>query len=246
MKVGIKEYIKQFIYSIVSRSDYLKSLFKKLYTGVVEKRENDSRNAIFKDNAIQVLKEFTDCLDSNRIEYTLAFGSLLGAVREKGFIQHDLDIDITIWYENNESFIQECLKQAGFLMTHSFSVDKNASGREETYEKQGVSIDVFYIYNAINQYPYCCDFVKFPDTVDWTMSIYKHGGLLPRRIELPWTKERIRTEFESLSLYIPRNANELLEMRYGSDYLIPNPNWTNKLDHPHIVTWTDKIAHYSK
>lgn len=245
MRVGAKEYIKQLVYSIVSRNKYLKNLTKRLYSRMVEKRSNEAQNTVFKDNAVQVLKEFTDCLDLNQIEYTLAFGSLLGAVREKGFIKHDLDIDVTVWYENNESIIQGCLRQAGFRMVHSFSVDNNASAREETYEKSGVHVDVFYIYEAIDQYPYCCDFVKFPDSVDWAMSIHKHGGLLPRRIELPWTKERVRTDFESLSLFIPRNSHELLEMRYGPNYMVPNPNWINELDHPHIVTWTEKVARYS-
>lgn len=244
MKVSLYEHFKQLIYDLVSRNSSLKSISKRLYSYLVEKRSVKGRNLVFKNNAIEVLKEFTDCLDQNQVEYTLAFGSLLGAIREKGFIKHDLDIDVTIWYENNELFIKSCLNNSGFRMIHSFSVDNGASALEETYEKNGVTIDIFYLYDAVNQLPYCCDFVKFPDSVDWTMSLFKHGGLLPRRIELPWTKERIRTVFETLYLYIPQNAQELLEKRYGPDYMTPNPNWVNSLEHPFIVNWTEKIGHY--
>jgi len=246
MKVGIREHLKQFVYSAVSKSSFLKNALKRIYIQTIEKPSNETRNNAFKNNAISVLKEFTDCLDLNGLEYTLTFGSLLGAIRERGFINYDLDIDIAIWYDKSDiSLIHSCLGSAGFKMVHRFSVDNDESACEETYEKSGVSIDVFYIYDAIERLPYCCDFVKFPDSVDWTMSVFKHGGLLPRRFELPWTRERIRTDFESLSLYIPKNSEVILRLRYGDDYMIPNPHWVNRLDHPYIVVWEDKIAKYT-
>lgn len=242
MKVGFFEIVKQVLYDVFRHCGPIMKWLKVIYDKLFDNRVKIKRNSIFRDNATAVLKAFTDCLDQNHIEYTLAFGSLLGAVREHGFIKHDLDIDVTIWYENNVGYIQSSLFDSGFRMIHCFSVDNDLSGREETYEKDGVTIDVFYLYKAISDHPYCCDFVKFSDSVDWRMSIYKHGGLLPRRIELPWTKERVRTDFESLSLFIPQNAHEILQMRYGSDYMTPNPNWENKLKHPYIINWTEKTA----
>lgn len=246
MKVGFWEHLKQFIYIHFYRNSHSKRFFKSLYKRMFERHKVNNRNTLFRQNAISVLKAFTDCMDRNDVEYTLAFGSLLGAVREKGFINHDLDIDVAIWYDGREGLIQTYLEKEGFRRIHCFTVDDSLSAREDTFEKDGVTIDIFYLYEAVDRLPYCCDFVKFPDTVDWTMSIYKHGGLLPRRIELPWDKVRVRTPFESLSLFIPRNAHEILRMRYGEDYMIPNPNWVNRLDHPYIVNWDEKIAIYTE
>ena len=50
MRVGAKEYIKQLVYSIVSRNKYLKNLTKRLYSRMVEKRSNEAQNTVFKDN----------------------------------------------------------------------------------------------------------------------------------------------------------------------------------------------------
>ena len=69
-----------------------------------------------------------------------------------------------------------------------------------------------------------------------------HGGLIARRLELPIYKERVLVEFEGLKLYVPKNYDEILKFRYGSDYMTPNPNWTIKSYDNHIVIWEGKIG----
>lgn len=239
------EFTKQCLYDMFEGTA-LKKYLKSFYLKHTENKNKAERNVVFKEHAISVLKSFIECMDSNSIEYTLAFGSMLGAVREHGFIKHDLDIDTHIWYNGNCEHIQSCLEKYGFELIHYFSVDDDKNGREETYIKDGVTIDIFYIYEAINDLPYCCDFVKFKDSVDWTMSNYKHGGLLPRRIELPFSRDRKLTKFEGVDVYIQANAHEILSMRYGSDYMIPNPGWVNGFNNPHVIEWSEKIAKYCK
>lgn len=242
---SIIEFIKQLLYDIFEGTA-MKKYLKAFYLKHVIKKDQIERNAVFKEHAVSVLKSFKECMDANNIEYTLAFGSMLGAVREHGFIKHDLDLDTNIWYNGNCEYIQKCLEEYGFKLIHFFSVDDDKNGREETYIKDGVTIDIFYIYDAIQDLPYCCDFVKFKDSVDWTMSNYKHGGLLPRRLELPFSRNRVMAEFEGVEVYIQENAHEILSMRYGSDYMVPNPGWVNGFDNPHIIEWYGKIAKFTK
>lgn len=206
-----------------------------------------SRNKAFRKKGLSVLMDFHKCMEQNGYHYTLAFGTLLGAVREKGFIRHDLDIDVYLWNEEWNDRLRQCLRSYGFDLESAFLVDDGLSGREETYIKDGVSIDIFYIYPAVNQLPYCCDFISpYYDAPTRETCMKKYGGLQPRRLEMPFEQKRELCKFETVELYIPQNAKELLEFRYGKDFMIPNPNWTITSFDNHIVVWQDKKGIYYK
>lgn len=201
------------------------------------------RNNMFRKNGVRVISDFDKCFKENGLSYTLAFGTMLGAVREHGFIQHDLDIDVFMWAEDYSPKIQQSLEAYGFKLEHAFVIDKGNSGREETYSKMGVSIDIFYIYPPINIYNYTCDFQPFKDCVTLQNSQEKNGGVHARRLEIPVSRERVKMLFEGIELYIPSNYDEFLRFRYGDDYMIPNPRWFNG-ENPHIIDWDEKIAQF--
>lgn len=221
----------------------VKKLFKPLYYPIktlIQRRGNKA----FKKNSLSVISEFTSCLDKNRIPYTIAFGTLLGGIREKGFIKHDCDIDLAMWIDERPENLPEILSEVGFKLEHTFSIENATLGLEETYTKAGVGIDIFYFFPAINKHPYCCDFLVCDGTATYASSMKKHGRVLARRIEMPMTRERMVVDFEGLKLYAPINAHELLEFRYGSDYMIPNPKWSVTSFDNHIVRWPEVKAVY--
>lgn len=228
----------------VAKIPFAKSILKPFYYPY-KKRVDERRNRMFRENGVQVISDFDKCFKENGLVYTLAFGSMLGAIREHGFIKHDLDLDVFMWSEDYSPQIRTILETNGFKLEHTFIIDEGASGREETYSKYGVSIDIFYIYPPINEYHYTCDFKAFPGCITWENSQEKMGGLIARRIEIPISRERILVEFEGLSLYVPSNYDEFLRFRYGDDYMIPNPTWHNG-ENPHIVIWEGKKAQFAK
>lgn len=229
----------------VAKIRVLKFIFRPIFYRYL-KYINNKRNQQFRKNAINVLQKFTDVLTNNHFEYTLAFGTLLGAIREKGFIKHDFDIDIAMWAEDWTPKLQECLEQSGFKLYHSYEIADGRLGREETYEYNNITIDIFYFYPPLDKYPYCCDFLLQPNTVSRRQCMREYGGCLPRRIELPIKRDRILTEFENHFFYIPTNACEILEFRYGNSYMIPNPEWGIRSYDSHIVEWPDKLGVYKE
>ena len=56
-----------------------------------------------------VLKKIKEICDSNNIKYWLAYGTLIGAIRHKGFIPWDDDIDIQMPRDDYERFVDYCM-----------------------------------------------------------------------------------------------------------------------------------------
>ena len=224
--------------------------FARFYYSFIDRnniKRRDKLKKSFQENGLNVLELFDKTMTSNGYKYSLAFGSMLGAVREHGFIEHDLDIDVFMWIEDFNEEVIKCLTEVGFHLKHTLIVENGNFAREDTIEKNGVQIDIFYIYPALEgrKYTYCCDFFPRGNCRSWEQSISKYGGLLPRRLEMPTSKDLKRVPFESLSLPILGNSHEFLSFRYGKDYMTPNPKWSNG-ENPYIVKWSEKIALFIK
>ena len=219
-------------------------LFRPLYKKTV-KRILEARNRqVFLRSGLDVLKDFHDCLTGADIYYTLAFGTLLGAIREKGFIKHDNDIDVNMWAEDHSAFLQKRLESSGFKLVHRFLVEEGRLGREESYEKGGVNIDIFYIYKDGEGAPYCCDFLQPDGCISFSEGMKKYGGVVARKLYLPFKKSRELSPFENASFFVPENAHDLLKSRYGDTYMIPNPQWGIRSYDENIVVWEGHKGKY--
>lgn len=114
---------------------------------------------------LEILKEVVRICDKYQIDYWLAYGTMLGAVRHNGFIAWDDDLDIQMTMEGFEKFEKVCEKELSedyFLQTPRtekrmgwmyFKVRKKNTKmlEEKLYDdrikNQGIWIDIFPLIN---------------------------------------------------------------------------------------------------
>lgn len=228
----------------------IKVLFSPVYRAYRKKLKAsfiNKNNTRLKTYGLEALIEFDKCMRENGYTYSLAFGTMLGAVREKGFISHDVDIDVWMWFDVFNNNLINLLENAGFKRQYNFSVRNDSLGREDSFRYKGVQIDIFYVYPPIaGDFSYVCDFITFPDAPSRELSIKKHCGLLPRRIELPISRDIEYIDFETIKLPISINAKEILKCRYGDDFMKPNPLWSAGDENKYTIVWNGQVGVFTK
>lgn len=105
-------------------------------------------NGILRKNQIAnsvLLKILSLICIKNNIKYWLDFGTCLGAVRHKGFIPWDDDIDIGMLREDYNNFIDILKKE---LKPYDFNINegaeyKNYAVTRVIYKNSGIQVDIF-------------------------------------------------------------------------------------------------------
>ena len=244
MKGKIPIWVYEYAHS-AAKIPFVKTLLKPFYYRYKE-RVAKERNQLFKDCALDLLCAFDKCMINNNFNYCLIFGTLLGAIREGGFIPHDCDIDVALYVEERSPELYELLRKYGFRLIHRFMIGDGQLGCEETFEylNTGVTIDIFYICPPIDEYPYVCCWNYGEGCATYRDTMKKYGGITPRRIELPFNNRFVRVPFESIEVCIPENPHEICKFCYGEGYMTPDPNYIIPTDHR--VVWNDVKAKYEE
>ena len=93
-----------------------------LYTNSIGRIIYYRENRNFRKHSKDTLLALDSVFRGLSIPYWLDFGTLLGAVREKDFIQHDLDIDVGMWLLDRTPLLQKSLEEAGFRKIRDINI----------------------------------------------------------------------------------------------------------------------------
>lgn len=153
------------------------------------------------------------------IRYFIDYGTLLGAIREKHFISHDNDIDISVFADDvSPKKVLEGMKAKGFSFFRA--LEYNGIITEIVFCRHNVHCDIFF------------QFVE--GTRQWVQGAITemrmvNGCPTPQKLG----KRRYRSlvtscneiDFMGTKLLIPSNFEEILEQTYGCNWRIPMVDW---------------------
>lgn len=106
---------------------------------------------VYQKKAWETLIEFARVCDKNAISYQLAYGSLLGAIRDGGQIPWDYDIDVFIPYEERGQLIEALNRDLkSEFMYYCPEIDKNCRHfimrvAPKGFNTDSLHVDVFYM-----------------------------------------------------------------------------------------------------
>lgn len=131
---------------------------------IIVLNENDLHK--YQQELLAIAKDVVAILDKNGIDYSLSGGSILGAVRHKGFIPWDDDIDLNITRKGYEKLLKifetqlsekyyiqtpQTYPELGLLVTQ---IRKKGTIARRKYDWQipecGISIDIYIIENVFD------------------------------------------------------------------------------------------------
>lgn len=189
---------------------------------------------------IEILNYVHNFCRKNNIKYSLACGTLLGAIRHKGYIPWDDDIDIQLLREDYNYFIELWNKEnnhpynllsletyPNWGMAYAKIYNPKTIIRDGVYSFYGINIDIFPIDNVYNME----DFIKRHKHVmhlyykqDLCLRVYKEWWkkLLNKLRYFPYTPHIIAKKIQKIAISKNnKHGKYLFEMASGRLYNKP-------------------------
>jgi phosphorylcholine metabolism protein LicD len=177
---------------------------------------------------LNLLSYLSECYN---FDFTLAYGTLLGAKRHKGFIPWDDDIDVFMSRKDFISFIDVIYQLPSHLLFVPMDVDffkiMDRSSIVSMDGKRGVAVDIFIL----------------DDKQENKLSFLNVHTLRRLYIDRKEFYPLRKTPFEEFEFTIPANAHSILVELYG-DYM-KLPPVENRVSH-HSNPNNIKIASYGQ
>ncbi len=216
--------MKEKIRNLLRKNKTIFDIVRVVYHKTVVRFLENKQAKVLSENGKQVLETVDLAFKELGIPYWLDFGTLLGAVRDKDFVAHDCDIDVSMYLSDYTPQIPKMMEKYGFKKTRDIKVDDGQEGYEESYMLNGINVDIFY-YTKINEtMAFSYVFLSLDEYYDNNETIKKIGGLIPRKTTVPLSGIEY-IDFKGKQYPAPYPIKEHLSSLYGETYMIKDRNW---------------------
>lgn len=172
-------------------------------------------------HGVSVLKRFEDFMHKEAISHCMEFGTLLGLIRDNGFIKHDDDVDVVIMPGAiKPAELLRKFMDAGYGFIHGFDYKGTLIGFTIADPTQ-VTIDIYFPVRNTEK----------PDYFDYTIPFWDPNVDYPNEKAnsvrcTTYLGDKDIHEIEVLGLKLPvaGNAEAVLESEYGT-WKLPDPNY---------------------
>lgn len=225
----------------LDKNQGLKKFILFFYANTIGKYKFYKENKNFKQYNEQTLQSLDQVFKELNCDYWLDFGTLLGAVREKDFIEHDCDIDVGMWLNDFSPKLHSTFEKYGFRKVRDIKVDDGKYGLELTYQINKINVDIFFYTKIDDKLAYYHDFIP-ENGMSRIGTIQKLGGLMVREISLPLEKVG-HIPFKNADYPIPEPVVDHLIGRYGEGYKVKDNNWSiTKGNQESVKILSDKVG----
>jgi hypothetical protein len=174
-----------------------------------------------------LLKELDDIMMSNNYRYFIAFGTLLGLIREGDILKHDKDLDIGILGKVNLEEVKYSLLESGkFILSERSFFQNNNNLFTVVHVESKLALDVF----------------NFLETENNNLKVS-----LDQDIDFEWIFDQIlidRIKFKDFEINSIKEPEIFLNKIYGSNWKIPDPLFDSVVEGCNLSPRSKEVSIY--
>ena len=183
------------------------------------KKTTSAREAIA-DHGEETAELVTQVLLDSDIEVMLYAGSLLGAVREGKFLEHDFDRDFSVIVTDEDIWqrIEHALGEAGYTLVRQYEIGPTIT--EQAYQADGFTFDIFGLFEVSGG-----RLRAYYQNVNDLRLYHSETERSLRYADFPKVDSVRKATLGSANVLVAGNAEDILAVHYGPGWRNPDPAW---------------------